>query len=348
MIAYRLYEANTSYVCSGEIHMACKSTCFLPTSQFVAASMTAVLLSGASALGQSGGPPAAIVDCATESLQAAVDDASGGVRQSRKEILFEGTCAEQIEIRADDLVLDGDPGDDGTADGTIQGTVSVIGADSVALRNFDVEDDGVARPLDFGIRVVDDADASIENVSLLRSGESSAGFVVGIIAQRNSLIRVSDSSIGIEDDFPAQDFEPQQDFIPLPRACNAVAVNANTNSLVQSLGANEFTAENDAAICATNDSSYRQESSRDVIDAPVPAAAWADSMTDIRGADLNISSAAGLLISARGSVFRVRNSNLGDSELKVLRVSTCGIDPDVDAIGAVTTDATSVCHVPAP
>ena len=252
-----------------------------------------------------------LVDCSSGSLQAAIDRATSG-----DTIFFEGTCNEGIVIRIDGLTLDGDPDGDAVVDGTIIGSVTVIGAQRVALRNFGVDNSPLIG-FAVGIEAVDGAVATVDNVTV----DVEDDFVIGLFANRNAMIQVSNSTVMTAN---------------LASTCDSAAVNANANSIVVSDGGNTFTNDDDAGVCASNDSYYRQNSgTNDTIDAPHPVVAFDSSLADIRGANINSTGPAGELVVGGSSMLRIRNSDLHGSDITLKRLSACRLRSSVVNLGNI-------------
>ena len=117
-----------------------------------------------------------IVDCSTDSLQAAIDAVNVGVPTI---ITVEGDCTEDVTITKDDLVIQGDA----TAGGTVDGTITIIGARRVTITNMIVTGPG------FGIFATDNATVMVDDSDIVEN------HVDGILVENGAHANIIDSII---------------------------------------------------------------------------------------------------------------------------------------------------------
>ncbi len=156
------------------------------------------------------------VDCTLgETIQAAVDAALVGQTTL---IILENPCTEDVFIRKDDIILDGDPSDPGQQGGTtstLTGTITIIESHRVILQNLTVTGAGrgvvgsrgaVFRVVNSiidsngseGIAIFDGSYARIEDSSITRNGtvpNAENNNRRGILANRGAVFRVRSSVI---------------------------------------------------------------------------------------------------------------------------------------------------------
>ena len=266
------------------------------------------------------------VDCPNDNLQEKLDEAEPG-----DVIFFIGYCensGEPFEITVDGLTLDGDPDGDGFKNGTIGDQVSVIGADNVVLRNFDLETTQFEGGPSVGFGI-ESRSSTVEVRNVI--ADVDYPFAVGFYAYQNGTLVVSDSEAWVE----------------APAAtgfCNSNAASANVGSVLVSEGGNNFNSSN-TGVCASNGSTYRQLGGWDIIEAPFPAAASDVALTDIRGADMNAETEGGELKAFRNSVLRVSGSNFNWADVRADILSSCAIPAasNSSSWGLISSDDTSVC-----
>ena len=276
------------------------------------------------------------VDCSlpNSTLQAAINSASPNTV-----IFIRNTCTENPTIRTDDITLDGDPdavGNQGGS-GVIDGTVTVDGAARVNLQNLTVAPSGAGDRN--AIDIVNNAFARISNSEVHALGV----FGQGLSAERGAIAILDNSLVTAQGNNSVDD---------------SCALNANVGGIIISEGGN--TLENfvtggmtgDTAICSNNGGHFRKNSGTpiDTIRARFPVSVANNAEADVRGVEIDNpggpGNTVGRFIVFWNSSLRIRNSDLTGSTVEAEVQSFCQLSDDLENVGAVSEDATSVCPVP--
>ncbi len=136
----------------------------------------------------------AAVNCADpkQSVQSGVDKVVPGVPTT---IFIEGTCVEDVTITKDDVTLNGDPNGDTVIDGTISGTITIVGARRVVIDFLTVTGPGP------GVVGTDTAAFTVQNSNISNNSVPGAGTLPfccdgsGIVVTGSSSATITDSTI---------------------------------------------------------------------------------------------------------------------------------------------------------
>lgn len=280
-----------------------------------------------------GGGDVVSVDCATDTIQAAVNNAVGSTT-----IFIQGVCDEVVTINKDDVTLSGnqsgsEPGPGGT--GTIQGTINIVGGSRVGIEFLTVTGSGngivgtqnaaftimnsIIEDNDrSGIVVEHSSSAEIKNSIIRRNGvdfvfsvgvrvsESSSAHLTDseVLNNRNSGLEIARNAAVLMDGNTVQDNgkrpgSPQED---------ACGIELNRGGAVRLNGGNTISNNTLVGICAGDGTIVRQsplDTTVDTIDQSAPSLAldlFNGASADFRQVDITGNSSVIVL-----STLRVRN-----------------------------------------
>jgi len=265
---------------------------------------------------QAKGAKSVSVNCSlpATSVQGAVDGVTPGVPTT---IFVVGDCTEDVTITSDAITLSGDPNGLGLrgGDGTINGQISVIGANNVTIENLTVTGSGA------GVVVQDSANVHIRDSILDENEFEGVAVINAAFVEIGGTDIIGNSTSGGSG-------------LVVQRNSAAVLV---CNNVITGNGAN-----NGRAIFLEEGGALRQQKcatgERDIITAVSGGVAifiFNGSVVDIRGADVS-----GPITVYGGSTFRAQLSSL-DGDVNATVGSLVGFRATTSFDGTLNCDASS-------